>query len=268
VPQPDLLALDALALGPLALDPLVWAALAAGGALAGFSKTAIGGAGAVAAATFALVLPARASTGLLLPLLICGDLVAVSVYRRSCNWRLILRLMPWVLVGIGAGVAFLAVVRSNQAMRVSIGVMILIVLAAHIVVGGRLRERLTPHGGQVGLAQHSAAGLAGMGAGFATMVANSAGSIMTVYLLLSGVAMLEFLGTGAYFFMIVNLIKLPFSIRLGLVQVDSLRLDLMLLPALAAGLGLGALLIRRIRQQHFEWAALVMAAVSAGFLLV
>jgi uncharacterized membrane protein YfcA len=250
------------------LDPLAWSVLAVGAVLAGFSKTAISGAGALTAATFALVLPARVSTGLLLPLLICGDVIGVSIYRRSANWRLMLRLMPWVLLGIGTGVIFLDRVRGNQAMRVSIGVMILIVLATQLVVGGRLRERLTPTGGRPTGLQHLAAALAGVGVGFSTMVANAAGSIMTVYLLLSGVVMLEFLGTGAVFFMIVNLIKLPFSIRLGLIDFASVRLDLALLPALAVGCALGVVLIRRIQQQHFERAALVMAAVSAAFLLV
>jgi len=250
------------------LDAVQWAVLVLAAVFAGFSKTAIGGAGAVSAAMFALILPARESTGVLLPLLIAGDFIGVSVYRRNADWRLMGRLMPWVLAGIGLGVVFVAKVRGDQAMRTSIGVMILVVLAAQFAVGRRLRERLAETGGRTTVAQHAAAGIAGMAAGFATMVANSAGSIMTVYLLLSGVAMLEFLGTGAWFFLIVNLIKLPFSGRLGLVQSSSLSLDLLLLPALAVGAALGVVLIKRIRQQQFERAALWMAGVSALFLLV
>jgi hypothetical protein len=95
-------------------------------------------------------------------------------------------------------------------------------------------------------------------------LAHSAGAIMTVYLLLSGVTMLEFLGTGAWFFFIVNLLKLPFSIQLGLVHVTSLQLDLALLPALGVGAAVGVALIKRIRQQHFER----IAAVSAVALLI
>src|SRR5690349_9977168 len=127
------------------LGVVAWAVLLVAAAFAGFSKTAIGGAGVVAAALAALVLPARASTGTILPLLIAGDFIGVAIYRRSANWRLIGRLAPWVLAGIAAGVLFLDRVRSNAAMRVSIGVMILVVLVAHVVVGGRLKERLT-HG--------------------------------------------------------------------------------------------------------------------------
>jgi len=241
--------------------------MAAAALAAGFSKTAIGGAGVVAAALAALVLPARASTGTILPLLVAGDVVAVTIYRRSASWGLIARLMPWVLVGIVLGAVFLDRVRGNDSVRTTIGLLVVAVVAAHVVVGGRLRERLTAGAGAATGWQRAAAALAGVGVGFSTMVANAAGAIMTVYLLLSGVTMLEFIGTGAWLFGIVNLVKLPFAVRLGLVDADSLRLDLGLLPALVAGCGLGVALIRRIRPQDFERAVLVMAAVSAVFLL-
>jgi uncharacterized protein len=250
------------------LSLLGWLVLGVAAAFAGFSKTGIGGAGVVAAALAALVLSARASTGTILPLLICGDVIGVTIYRRSANWRLIARLMPWVLTGIGLGVVFLIVVRDNGAVRLLIGLLILGVITTHVLVGGRLKNKLAADTGRATAAQRLAAGLAGAGVGFTTMVANSAGSIMTVYLLLSGVTMPEFLGTGAWFFFVVNLLKLPFSVRLGLVDVGSLRLDLALLPALGVGCVLGVVLIRRIRRVHFERAALGMAAISAAFLLV
>ena len=245
-----------------------WLALTAAAVLAGFSKTAIGGAGAVAAAVAALVLPARASTGTILPLLICGDVIAVSLYRRGANWRLMGRLAPWVLLGIGAGVVFLDRVRGNDAVRTTIAVLILAVLATHVAVGGRLREHLAVRAARTSAAQRAAAGLAGLAVGFTTMVANSAGAVMTVYLLLSGVTMLEFLGTGAWFFLAVNLIKLPFGVGLGLIDTGSLRTDALLLPGLVAGCALGRLLIRRIRPASFERVVLGMAVVSAAVLLV
>ena len=249
------------------LSVTAWAVLGVAAVFAGFAKTAIGGAGVVAAALAALVLPARGSSGTILPLLIAGDFVAVAVYRRSANWALIARLMPWVLGGIALGVVFLDRVRGNRALRVSIGVLIVVVLVAHAVVGAWLKQRLTTGTTRITPAQRLAAGLAGVGVGFATMVANSAGAIMTGYLLLSGVTMLEVLGTGAWFFLIVNLLKLPFSLRLGLMDAGSLRLDLALLPGLAIGCLIGVAVIRRLSPRHFERVALGMAGVSAVFLL-
>jgi hypothetical protein len=245
-----------------------WAVLAVAAVFVGFAKTAIGGAGSIAIAIFALVLPARESTGALLPLLIAGDVVAVSIYRRHANWGLLWRLMPWVLIGIVLGVALLARV-DNAQMRPTIGVVLLAVLGVQLVTrGGRLRERLTPGDGARTRSQRVAAGIAGVVAGFTTMVANAGGAAMTVYLLLSGQTVLEFMGTASWFFFIVNLAKLPFSGALGLVSGSSILMDAALVPAVLVGAAAGAALIRRIGQLHFEQAATVMAALSALLLLL
>jgi uncharacterized membrane protein YfcA len=100
------------------------------------------------------------------------------------------------------------------------------------------------------------------------MVANAAGAVMTIYLLLSGLAMLEFLGTAAWFFFLVNVAKLPFSIGLGLVAPGSLLLDLTLAPLVAVGAVGGVLLVRRLDQAQFEKAVLALAALSAVPLLL
>ena len=91
---------------------------------------------------------------------------------------------------------------------------------------------------------------------------------MTIYLLLSGLTMLQFLGTAAWFFFIVNLAKLPFSIALGLVEPGSRRLDLVLAPLVAVGAVAGLRLIRRLDQAQFEKVVLVVAALSAVPLLL
>lgn len=247
------------------LTTTTWLVLALGAAVAGFSKTAFGGVGPLATALFAAVLPARASTGIILPLLIAGDVLAVVVYRRHADGELLRRLLPWVGLGLVAGTAFLAVVDDRQ-MRVVIGAVLLVLVALQLVTRGeRLEEALTREGS----GGHRVAGPAsGAVAGFTTMVANAAGPVMTLYLLLSGLSVRQFLGTSARFFLVVNLAKLPFSAGLGLLGAGSLRLDLALAPAVALGAGVGVLVVRRIEQRTFEVAALVLSAVAAGLLLV
>ena len=105
-------------------------------------------------------------------------------------------------------------------------------------------------------------------AGFATMTANAAGPVTTIYLLLAGLPMLAFLGTAAWFYLVVNAVKLPFSAGLSLMSVDSLRTDAVLAPALAVGAVLGVALVKKIDQQQFERAALALATVAAVSLLV
>ena len=105
-------------------------------------------------------------------------------------------------------------------------------------------------------------------AGFATMTANAAGPVTTLYLLMAGLAMLQLIGTGAWFYLVVNVAKLPVSLGLGLITPTSLSLDLLLVPAMLAGGVAGILLVRRIRQHQFEVAALAFSAVAATALLI
>ena len=109
---------------------------------------------------------------------------------------------------------------------------------------------------------------AGATAGFATMTANAAGPVTTVYLIRAGLPMLRMIGTGAWFYLVVNLAKVPFSAGLGLITPASLVRDALLLPALVAGAVLGILLVGRLRQRQFEVAALGFSAATALLLLV
>ena len=258
-----------LALSLPDVSPAGWALLVVAAVAVGFAKTGITGVGSVAAALFAIVLPARESTGALLPLLIAGDLVAIALYGRHTSWRLIRRLFPWVAVGIGVGAVFVAGV-GDSGMRTAIGLLLLGLVGVQLVTqSGRLRELLgDPGEGPVATSHRVAAAVVGVVAGFVTMVANASGPVMTVYLLLSGFSMLAFLGTGAWFFFLVNVFKLPFSIGLGLVSTDAVLADVALLPAMALGAVLGALLIRRLEQRTFERVALALVVVSAVPLLL
>jgi hypothetical protein len=105
-------------------------------------------------------------------------------------------------------------------------------------------------------------------AGITTMVANAAGAVTSLYFLLSGLPMLRFLGTGAWFYLIVNVFKVPFSVGLGLLTWDALLLDLTLVPAVVVGGVVGVATIRRINQRLFERVTLALVVVAAVLLLV
>lgn len=104
-----------------------------------------------------------------------------------------------------------------------------------------------------------------MAAGFTTMVANAGGPVMTLYLVAQGVDKKRFLGTAAWFFLGVNLSKLPFSVGLGLVHRDMLMSTAVLAPVVLVG---GVFAIRRIGQRSFDAAVLVASLVSAVALLL
>ncbi|MFF9019897.1 sulfite exporter TauE/SafE family protein [Streptomyces eurythermus] len=237
-----------------------FAALAFAAVLVGFSKTAVSGANTVSLAIFAAVLPARASTGVLLPLLIAGDVLAVVTYRRHAHWPTLWRLFPAVAVGVVAGTLFL-VWAGDGMVRVSIGAILLFMAGVTI---WRRRTAETPPDPEAvthrtGRMKARSYGVLG---GFTTMVANAAGPVMSLYLLSAGFRKLGFLGTSAFFFLIVNVSKVPFSVGLGLIDGPSLLLDAALALFVVPGALFGKWAVSRINQRLFE--QLVIAATIVG----
>jgi len=237
-----------------------FAALAAAAVLVGFSKTAVSGANTVSLAIFAAVLPARASTGALLPILIAGDVLAVLTYRRHAHWPTLWRLFPAVAVGVVAGTLFLQWA-DDGIVRTSIGAILLFMAAVTLWrrrAAGTAEEpdAVATRTGRVKARSYGVLG------GFTTMVANAGGPVMSMYLLSAGFRKLGFLGTSAFFFLIVNVSKVPFSVGLGLIDGHSLLLDLALVAFVVPGAFLGKWAVNRINQKLFEH--LVIAATIVG----
>ncbi|MFJ4964598.1 sulfite exporter TauE/SafE family protein [Streptomyces sp. NPDC088729] len=255
------------------------AALAAASMLVGFSKTAVSGANTISLAVFAAVLPARESTGVLLPILIAGDLLAVLVYRRHAHWPTLLRLFPAVAAGVAAGTLFM-LWADDAAVRTSIGAILLLMTAVTlrrrraVEDAERKQEQGTEQepGPQQGTAPETgssarrpgrlAAPGYGVLGGFTTMVANAGGPVMSLYLLSAGFRKLGFLGTSAWFFLIVNVSKVPFSVGLGLIDARSLLLDACLVLFVLPGAYIGRKCVDRIDQKLFE--RIVVAATVLG----
>ena len=238
------------------LTPLQWTLAVAGALGMGISKSGFPGMSLVHVVVFALIFGARNSTGIILPMLIAADVFAVRAFRQHARWIYIRRMLPAAVVGIVAGFALMG--RLNEAAFAPlIGV---IVLVLTVMQAGRMaRPDLladVPH-------SHAFAWTMGLLAGITTMLANAAGPIMTLYALSVSLPKFELVGTGAWFFLIVNLVKLPFSVALGLIRVDTLSLNLVLLPAVFTGIALGRWLTRRVPQRLFDGLLLAFAAVAA-----
>lgn len=241
------------------LTPWAWTALTVGALVVGLSKAALPGGGTLAAALFALVLPAKASTGALLVLLIVGDLFAVAAYRRHADWQVLRRLVPTVLAGVFAGAAFMAVSSDGVVRRV-----IAVILLGMIAV--TLWRRARPRGETPG--RRGEAAVYGALGGFTTMVANAGGPVMSLYFIAMRLKIWAFLGTSAWFFFVVNLVKVPFSVGLGLITVESLLLDAILVPAVLAGAVGGRRLAARMDQGLFDKLVIMLTLVSAVNMLV
>ncbi len=231
----------------------------------GLSKTAVPAVGSFGAALLTLVLPALPSTGVALPVLLVGDLIALSFYARHVEVRVLLRMVPAVLVGVVVGYLVVDSVDRQIAARI-IGVLLIISGLGEIL----RRRRAAKHGGVPPAARHADPGslALGAGAGFSTMVANAGGPMMTLYLLRLGVTTTTFLGTVAWFFFALNLLKVPFSIGLGLITPESLVISAALVPGIVVGGLLGRRLVLGMSKQLFENIALVATAAAGVWLVV
>ncbi len=241
-----------------------WLLLALGALLIGFSKTAINGVAMISVAIFATVLPARPSGGAVLLLLLVGDAVAVVVYSNHAHWPTLVRLWPSVLAGVVVGAVFIHFT-GDTAVRRTMGVILVGLVALQLVnrraaAGGPPPEPPEPAGRLL---------TAGTGtlAGFTSMVANAGGAVMNLYLLRARTGVLTFLGTGAWFFVTVNLAKLPFTIALGLVTRPTLVLLVVLAPAVLLGTWAGRIVIPHVSAERFERIVLAFTALSALNLL-
>lgn len=240
-----------------------WALLALGAFIVGVSKTGIPGLGILPVPLMAFVLPAKASVGFLLPLLIFADIFSAGYYRRHAQWGHIARLMPWTLCGIVTGYFAMGKVSDDQLKPV-IGVIVLVMLALRFIND----MRKNGDGESNALGKFIFIAVLGFTAGLTTMMANAAGPIMVIYLLAVGLPKTEFVGTSAWFFFIVNWVKVPFSAKLSLITAESLKLDLTLFPFIVVGAVTGILLLKRIPQKVFRILVLVLATAAAVKLIL
>jgi uncharacterized membrane protein YfcA len=235
-----------------------WALGALGAFLVGLSKTGIPGLGILNVAIFALSFPARESVGIVLVILICADVVAVRAYLRDASWPHLWRLFPWAAAGVVLGTLALGRVGEGELRRL-IGV---ILLALSLFQLARSLRRARP-AGEGGAVSPQAAALAGITGGFTTMVANAAGPVMNLYLLAMGLPKIAFVGTAAWYFFLLNLFKLPFSVGLGLISPASLSVSLALAGFAMLGAFVGRPIVERLNQRAFELIALGLTFAAA-----
>jgi uncharacterized protein len=235
--------------------------------LVGVAKTGVPGFGILAVPLMVLAVgDARQSAGWLLPLLCVADLFAIAAYRRHAQARRLFALLPWVLAGMAGGA--LALAAPERALRVVVAAIVIVMLALR---WWRERRREGTNAGAPAAPAPDrwwqAAGY-GTSAGFATTVANAAGPVMNLYLLARRLPKQEFVATGAWFFFVVNLMKLPVYVGHGLIDRRSLTHDAALVPAVVAGALLGRTVLRRLPQATFESLVTLLTVAAAALLLL
>ncbi len=247
----------------LDLTPTGWAVVALCAIMVGASKTGIPGIGILVVPLMALVIqPADKSVGALLGMLILADVFAVVYHRYNAKWLHVLRLLPAATAGIVAAYFGLKALSDSEYLKPIIGGIVLAMLALNY-------WRTRNEGADAKIpTQWWFAGALGFVAGITTMMANAAGPVMIIYLLAMKLDKMKFVGTAAWFFFVVNWLKVPFSRSLEMMTAESIRLDLTMLPFIALGALAGIYLLKRIPDKTFKTVVQILAAAAALKLLI
>ena len=227
--------------------------------LLGIAKSGIKGLAVLIVTGLALIYGAKESTGILMSLLICGDILAVIYYKRHVKWVYLLKLLPWMVLGVLAGVV------SGKDLPEDLfksGMAVIILLSvAMMYYWERKKDRKVP-------THWSFAALMGMMAGFTTMVGNLAGAFSNIYFLAIKLPKNEFIGTAAWLFFIINLFKVPFHLWVWeTMNQESLKISLTLIPAVISGLFLGVFLVKKINNDKYRKLILIFTGLGGVAIL-
>jgi len=194
-------------------------------------------------------------------MLCVGDVFAVAWYRRHAEWHYLLKLLPSAVVGIGAGVAVGGRL-SDDSFRFLLGGIILLLLGMMIWQDVQKKEPHYPQAWWFAV-------VAGLAAGFTTMIGNAAGAITSIYLLSMRLPKNAFIGTAAWFFLIVNLLKVPLQVIFWKnISAATLTFDAIMVPAIAIGAALGIVAAGKIPEKAYRVFVIVMTGVAGVLLFV
>jgi uncharacterized membrane protein YfcA len=224
----------------------------------GISKAGIKGIAIINVTLMALAFGAKESTGVVVPLLIAGDIFAVVYYNRHARWSYIIRFLPWMLLGILIGV-LIGNDLPEKTFKIAMATIILASVGMMYWWDRRKSKAVPTH--------WLFAGFIGVIAGVTTMIGNLAGAFSNIYFLAMRLPKNEFIGTAAWLFLIINVFKLPFHIwSWGTITPETLLIDLKLLPGVFLGIFLGIKMVKIIKEDFYR--RLILILTAAGALLI
>jgi len=231
--------------------------------LIGIGKTGISAAVLLAIPLLATEFGAKESTGIMLVIFILGDLLAVKAYREYVNTKEILQLLPPSVAGIIIG-AFLGNIIDARTFKIVIALIILVCVGAMLFLGRKSKD------GKEASVPHSIWFVVFIGVlcGFTTMIGNAAGPIFAIYLLAMGFEKKYYLGTTAWFFFAINLIKLPIQVfAWHNISPETVGITLLALPVLYLGTVIGIRIVKIMNEKTFRYVIVIMTVAAAVRLL-
>ncbi len=221
----------------------------------GVSKAGLRGIDVMNVTIMALVFGSKASTGIVLPLLCVADIFAVVYYNRHADWKHFKLLLPWTVLGVLLGWYIGKDIDEVIFKRIMAGI---IFTTVAILIWWEKKKVAEIKGGQW------FAGLMGIASGFTTMIGNLAGAFSNIYFLLLKFPKNEFIGTVSWLFLFINLFKVPFHVfSWGTITAETIKTDLVLVPAMALGFFVGVRIVKRIQNDNYRKIILALTVLGA-----
>jgi hypothetical protein len=231
------------------------------GLLLGMAKTGLSGAGLMIVPIMAGIFGGRSSVGIVLPMLLIADVFAVKYYHRHADWKHVFRLVPWAFAGILGGLIFGKLISDKQFTQ-TIAVLVIIGIGLMVWQDTRRKSPSIPDFWWF-------AALLGIAGGFTSMMGNAAGPIFSLYLLSMRLPKQNYIGTGAWFYLMLNLMKLPFHIfSWKTITAGSLALDALAVPSLLGGAVLGIYIVKLIPEKGYRIFIIISTLLSSVFLFL
>ncbi len=235
-----------------------WILIGIAAFIIGLSKAGIKGIDMINVTIMAIVFGSKASTGVVLPLLCAGDVLAVAYYHRHAQWNHFWKLLPWMIIGILVGVFVGKDLNENLFRKIMATIIIFTVIAMLII---EFRKTVVLPSNKL------FAVIMGLIAGFATMIGNLAGAFSNIYFLATRLLKNNFIGTAAWVFLAINFFKLPFQISSWKnITAPSLQIDLYLLPLLIIGFWSGVKIVSIVKEKSYRKAIIVLTLIGALFI--
>jgi uncharacterized membrane protein YfcA len=227
------------------------------GFMIGLAKGGYGGLGVLLTPILSLVLPVASAVGVLLPMLMVGDVFALRMYWKEWDTELVKRMLPLGIVGALVGTFLLSWLPAN-ILRIALGVFVLIVVVYKYASDRIKAMQYQPRPWH--------ASLAGLLAGVASGMFNAGGPPFNSYLLLKKVSARPFIATGTIYFAILNLIKVPGFLYTGVLDLRLLLSVWWVFLFIPIGIWVARATLSRVSPSAFERIIVVLLIFSSFWL--
>lgn len=243
------------------LTDIQWLTISIAALSIGMSKTGVQGIMLMIVPFMAMAFGAKESTGVILPMLCMADIIAVAYYKRIADWKIVAKLLPTAILGFFLAIGVDNMIPAGQ-FRQLMGWTLLLALIVMLWSEIFGKENRWMH-------KWWYEAIFGLLGGFTTMIGNAAGPVMSVYLLSMRKEKMEYIGINAWFFLVVNLLKVPLQAFVwDNITLPSFSLNMLMLPVIGIGAWLGIKIVKLFPEKAFRRFVQVVTIISVILMLI